>query len=101
MAIIKKDRRIIETPTGRGKVYQGLTLIAVVDYDLQVFPNLVNAPNSGDPFITGIIRRVDGAGVRWSPELMTLQLQDKRKLDFICVNYDPECEITSSSGFYT
>jgi hypothetical protein len=27
-------------------------------------------------------------------------LDDNRKLDFICVNFEPECDISSDTGFY-
>ncbi len=97
---VTEERRLLENPAGRGKVFKGASFITEVDYDLQVFHD---APTTAVPIktiITGSIRRVDKASVLWSTELLTLHLQDRRKLDFICVNYDPECEIASNSNFY-
>jgi hypothetical protein len=49
----------------------------------------------------GKIKRIDNINGLWGIELYTLYLQDNRKLDFVCVNYTPECEIISDKGFYS
>jgi hypothetical protein len=50
--------------------------------------------------VTGTLRLIDKERVLWGSELLTLHLQDNRKLDFVCVNYNPDCEIASTSKFY-
>jgi hypothetical protein len=74
-------------------------LIAEVFYELQVFQDQNNR-SGGKSLVIGKIKRVDKANIFWGIEEYTLHLQDKRKLDFMCVNYDPDCEITSDKGFY-
>lgn len=100
MTVIYQGRRLIENPVGKGWVFKGKQIIAEVAYELQVFQDSTNgAPVK--PIVSGKIRRIDNANILWNTELLTLHLQDKRKLDFICVNFDPECNIASDSSFYT
>ena len=101
MTVTPKGRELIENPIGRGRVFKADRFIAEVDYNLQVFHNGSNTANPIKPVITGSLRRIDQANSPWSTELLTLHLQDKRKLDFLCVNYDPECKIASDKGFYS
>ncbi len=82
-------------------MFKGKDLIAEVTYDLQVFRDVLNSGAPVKPMVTGKIRRIDEAKILWGAELLTLHLQDGRKLDFICVNFNPECNIASDSGFYT
>ncbi len=100
MTITQSERQVIENPTGKGLVFKGKQLIAEVAYELQVLQDGLNNGALVKTIVTGKIRRIDAANILWSTELLTLHLQDKRKLDFICVNYDPECNIASNSGFY-
>jgi hypothetical protein len=100
MTIIQPERQIVETPVGRGWVFKGIHAVAEVDYELQVSRDVSSKGSPGKPVITGRIKRVDEANILWATELHTLHLQDRRKLDFICVNFDPDCNIASDSGFY-
>jgi hypothetical protein len=97
MTILQPDRLVIENPAGSGWVYKGKQLLAKVTYELQVTQNVLN---NNVPVVTGKIRRMDTANILWSTELLTLHLEDRRKLDFLCVNFDPECNIASDNGFY-
>jgi hypothetical protein len=92
---------MFENPVGRGRVFRGSVFVAEVDYDLKVNEKLLNPGRLIGPIITGRIRRIDGSNVLWGSELLTLHLSDQRKLDFICVNYDPDCNIASDRKFYT
>ena len=100
MTFVQPGSQIIENPVGKGQVYKGKQLITEVAYELQVLQSPLNAGTQGKSIVTGKIRRLDQADILWSTELLTLHLQDERKLDFICVNYDPECNIASDTGFY-
>ena len=95
MSINQQGRPAIENPAGKGRVFDGKRLIAEVSYKLQVFQYV------SKQIVTGKIKTLDRSNILWGTDLLTLHLQDKRKLDFICVNFDPECDISSDSGFYT
>jgi len=88
-----------ENHTGKGRVYKQNELIAEVIYELQVFRDK-NSPENVSNVVTGKLKPVDKKRVLWGFEQYTLYLQDSRKLDFLCVNYDPDCEIVSDKGFY-
>jgi hypothetical protein len=90
-----------ENPSGRGWVFKGKRLFAEVFYDLHVFQNVLVNTIPVEEMITGKIRPTDKSNILWGTDKLTLHLQDRRKLDFLCVNFDPECEISSDSGFYT
>jgi hypothetical protein len=92
---------MFENPVGRGRVFRGNLFIAEVDYNLTVNEKLLNPGGLIGPIITGKLRLADRASVLWGSEMLTLYLSDKRKLDFICVNYDPDCNIASDGEFYT
>ena len=92
MSGILKRRLLTENPSGKGKVFKKQELIAEVTYELRVFQSGKNP--AGHPIITGKIKPLDKLIIIWGIE------QDERKLDFVCVNYDPECEIASDKGFY-
>jgi hypothetical protein len=101
MATTQTIRKLIENPIGRGRVYKGNRFVTEVNYFLQVFHTELNADNPAKPLVTGTISRIDKTNFVWSTELLTLHMQDHRKLDFLCVNYDPECQIASDGGFYS
>ena len=98
MSGILKRRLLTENPSGKGKVFKKQELIAEVTYELRVFQSGKNP--AGHPIITGKIKPLDKPIIIWGIEQYTLHLQDGRKLDFVCVNYDPECGIGSDKGFY-
>jgi hypothetical protein len=100
MTVIQQGIQVIENPVGKGFVFKGEHFIAEVSYELQVFRG-VRPDLPIKSVVKGKIKRIDRANILWGTELLTLRLQDNRKLDFICVNFDPECNIASDSGFYT
>ncbi len=79
MAVTHDQRRLIENPAGRGRVYKGAIFIAEVDYNLQVVLTAPQTSISSQPMVTGSIRRLDNADILWGTELLTLHMQDKRK----------------------
>jgi hypothetical protein len=89
MSIYPQGRPAIENPAGKGRVFNGKRLITEVSYKLQVFQHV------SKQIVTGKIKTIDGSNILWGTDLLTLHLQDKRKLDFICVNFDPECDVSS------
>jgi hypothetical protein len=99
MTVVHPERKVLENPTGRGRVFKGKKMLAEVAYELEVLKGLSEG-DPGKPVVTGKIRRPDNARIMWGTELLTLYLEDDRKLDFICVNFDPECYIASDNGFY-
>ncbi len=94
MRINRQGTAAIENPAGEGRVFKGTRLIAEVFYNLYVFQDV------SKQIVTGKVKSIDGSSVLWGTDLLTLHLNDKRRLDFICVNFNPECEISSDSGFY-
>ena len=101
MVINLQGSPIIENPAGRGWVFKGKRSFAEVFYELQVFQNVLVNAIPVKQMVTGKIRPIDNSNILWGVDKLTLHLQDKRKLDFLCVNFDPECEISSDSGFYS
>jgi len=97
VSVILKRRLLTENPIGKGKVFKKQELIAEVTYELQYFRAVKTLPASNN---TGKIKPLDKLIIIWGIEQYTLHLQDEKKLDFVCVNYDPECEIASDKGFY-
>jgi hypothetical protein len=74
-------------------------LVAEVVYDLQIYQDK-NSCSSDKLIVMGKMNRTDNANILWGIEQYTLRLWDERKLDFVCVDYDPDCEIVSDKGFY-
>ena len=81
-------------------IHLTLKFLGEVDYVLQVSVDLPSAEKPSGHLVTGTLRRIDKERILWGSELLTLHLQDRRKLDFVCVNYDPDCEIASTAKFY-
>jgi hypothetical protein len=100
MALNPEEILIFENPKGSGSVFKGSTFIADVDYNLKISREAKQANMPAKQIITGSLRRIDRQNIPWGVELFTLYLQDKRKLDFICVSYTPDCEIASDGDFY-
>jgi len=101
MDIDLKRREATENPSGRGWVFQGKHSFVEVFYDLHVFKNVLSNGIIVKQIVTGKIRPVDKSNILWGTDELTLHLQDNRLLDFLCVNFTPECEISSVSGFYS
>ena len=101
MVIDLQGRLATEKPSGRGWVFKDKRSFIEVFYDLQVFKNVLIDTIPVKQMVTGKIRPTDNSNVLWGTDKLTLQLEDMRKLDFICVNFEPECGISSDSGFYT
>jgi hypothetical protein len=99
MIINLQGKELIETPTGKGRVFKRQKFVAEVVYELQTFLDK-NKCSTDNPIVTGRIKRVDNANIFWRIEQHILFLQDNRKLDFICVDYGPDCKIISDTGFY-
>jgi hypothetical protein len=91
----------IENPFGRGWVFKNKRSFTEVFYNLHVFKNVLINNIPVKQIITGKIRPTDKSNIIWGKDQLTLHLHDKRLLDFICVNFSPECDISSESGFYT
>jgi len=100
MASTPQQIEFAENPMGNGWVYKGKQLIAEVSYDLQVFHNLTYNKTSVNIVVTGKIKAINRPDILWGVEQLTLRLSDKRKLDFMCVDFTPECNIASVSDFY-
>jgi hypothetical protein len=100
MTTSNQGSHVIEKPSGQGWVFKGQKLIGEVAYELEVIQNIVRE-STGESIITGKIRRIGSSSMLWGTEQYTLHLKDKRKLDFFCVNFDPDCNIASDRGFYT
>jgi hypothetical protein len=100
MTVTRQARNVVENPAGRGRVFRGDRFVAEVDYVLVVTQDLPSSEKPTGQLVTGTLRRTDKERILWGTELLTLHLQDKRKLDFVCVNFDPDCEIASTAKFY-
>ena len=100
MPIDFQGRTATENPTGRGLVFKDKRPFVEVFYQLHVFKNSLSNGTLIKQLVTGKIKAIDGANTLWGEDKLTLHLQDKRLLDFICVNFTPECDISSDTGFY-
>jgi hypothetical protein len=100
MTANKKSMPAVENPSGKGWVFKDKRSFIEVFYQLHVFEDAVINSTTVKHLITGKMRTVGNANVLWGSELLTLHLADSRKLDFICVNFEPECDISSDTGFY-
>jgi hypothetical protein len=102
MAVHQKGRAS-ENLTGKGVVFKGKNSFVEVLYELEVFENILVDSASVKQMVTGKIRAANKVdkNILWGTGKLTLHLQDKRMLDFFCVNFDPECDITSDTGFYS
>jgi hypothetical protein len=99
MALNAQEENLAETPSGKGRVFKQQELIAEVIYELRIFQDENNRAKD-KPVVVGKIKRLDNIKMLWGIEQYTLHLQDNRKLDFVCVDYNPDCEIVSDKGFY-
>ena len=95
-----QERSATENPAGRGWVFKDRHSFVEVFYQLHVFKNALSNGSLVKQLVTGKIKAIDGANTLWGEDKLTLHLQDKRLLDFICVNFTPECDISSDTGFY-
>ena len=100
MTVKKKKIPAVENLSGKGWVFKDTRSFVEVFYQLHVFENAVINAAHVKQLITGKIRTVGGSNILWGEEQLTLHLDDNRKVDFICVNFEPECDISSDSGFY-
>jgi hypothetical protein len=100
MTAKKEAMPTVENPSGKGWVFKDTHSFVEVFYQLHVFENAVINAAPVKQLITGKIRTVGGSNILWGEEQLTLRLDDNRKVDFICVNFEPECDISSDSGFY-
>ena len=100
MTVKKKKIPAVENLSGKGWVFKDTRSFGEVFYQLHVFENAVINAAPVKQLITGKIRTVGGSNILWGEEQLTLHLDDNRKVDFICVNFEPECDISSDSGFY-
>ena len=98
VALNLQEEYLAENPSGKGRVFKKQELIAEVVYELRIFQD--NTRGKDKPVVMGKIKRVDNINRPWGIEQYTLHLQDNRKLDFVCVDYNPDCEIVSDKGFY-
>lgn len=103
MAVNLQGRPATENPSGRGWVFKDKRSFVEVFYNLHVFQNVLINTIPVKQMVTGTLRPTDKSktNILWGSDKLTLHLQDMRKLDFLCVNFDPECDISSDSGFYT
>ena len=101
MATDFQGRPATENPSGRGWVFKGKRSLVEVFYELHVFKNILNNGIPIKQLVTGKIKATDGSNTLWGEDKLTLHLRDKRLLDFTCVNFTPECDISSVSGFYS
>jgi hypothetical protein len=101
MAVHQKSNAA-ENLTGKGWVFKGKKSFVEVLYELEVFENILVDAVPVKQIVTGKIRAANKVdkNILWGTGKLTLRLQDKRRLDFFCVNFDPECDITSDTGFY-
>jgi hypothetical protein len=95
-----QGKSAVESPSGKGRVFKAGHFFAEVFYNLQVFHNVLIGTTIVEHLVIGKIRPIDKPDILWGSDLLTLHLQDLRKLDFLCINFDPECEISSDSGFH-
>ena len=95
-----QERSTTENPSGRGWVFKDSHSFVEVFYQLHVFKNILSNDILVKQLVTGKIKAIDGANTLWGQDKLTLHLQDKRLLDFLCVNFTPECDISSATGFY-
>jgi hypothetical protein len=100
MAVIYQNGQLYENPIGNGWVYRGTHLLTEVSYELKVFHNGLYNGKTFRIMITGTIKAINNPNILWGTDRLTLRLQDRRKLDFMCVDFNPECEITSDTDFY-
>ena len=101
MTVDFQGRLATENPTGKGWVFKDKRPFIEVSYQLHVFANVLNNGIPIKQLVTGKIKAIDRFNTLWGEEELTLHLKDKRLLDFICVNFTPECDISSVTGFYT
>lgn len=95
-----QERSATENPVGRGWVFKDRHSFVEVFYQLHVFKNVLSNGILIKQLVTGKIKAIDGANTLWGQDKLTLHLQDKRLLDFVCVNFISGCDISSVSGFY-
>jgi hypothetical protein len=98
MSLTIQERQLTENPRGKGSVFKGKGFISEVFYELQVLKGL---NDTLVPIIVGRIKWAEKSGRLWATEIYTLHLEDNRKLDFICVDFNPDCEIVTDKGFYS
>lgn len=100
MTVKKKTMPAVENPSGQGWVFKDKRSLAEVFYQLHVFEDAVINSVPVKHLVIGKMRLVNNSNILWGSERLTLHLDDNRKLDFICVNFEPECDISSDTGFY-
>ena len=100
MSVRVQNGQIYENPIGNGWVYRGTHLLTEVSYELKVFHDVIYNKTSVNTLVTGTIKAINRPNILWGTDRLTLRLQDRRKLDFMCVDFNPECEITSDTDFY-
>jgi hypothetical protein len=101
MTADRKEISAVENPRGKGWVFKDKRSFVEVFYQLHVFENAVVNSMAIKQLVTGKMRTVDNSNILGGAERLTLKLEDNRKLDFICVNFEPECDISSDTGFYS
>lgn len=92
--IVDTTIKILETPGGIGKVYQGDKELAKVEYNLTISRQLeTNTPTSqsavpGHKEISGQFRILEGKYLSVDGKILTLHLADGRQWKFIIVGID-------------
>ncbi|MDR3576926.1 MAG: hypothetical protein P4L50_23920 [Anaerolineaceae bacterium] len=94
-------RKVLETPSGIGKVYKGDQELASVDYRLEVSQEFVDTITSsgqsslpGPKQITGQFKIIQGKYLAIDGTILTLHLADGRKWYFFV------CKINSSRIYF-
>ncbi len=100
MALIYQNDKLYENLIGNGWVYRGTHLLTEVSYEIKIVRNALYNGKIVRIVVTGTIKAINRPNILWGTDRLTIRLQDRRKLDFMCVNFTPECEITGDSDFY-
>jgi len=91
----KKERKVVESPRGVGKLKKGDDYIADVSYKLLISKDVIIADSFGNHpqeidgmgQITGTFKIINGGGNIKGDETYTLQLPDGREMDIMMPSF--------------
>jgi len=105
--VSRKTRSILENVKGMGAVYHGEEFIRELGYDITVWQEWLHssgaAPIEGLQEITGLVFDINspiGVADLVDGRVLTLHLEDGRRLDFFIRNSDGEIANSGPDGLY-
>jgi len=106
----RREYKHLESPEGVGEVWQGDKRIAQVEYSLDVQKEIIITESfdgtnelEGKSFISGSIFVLEGEKHLIGRDILTLYMQDGRKIDFFVTNISPpdkNMQIQLTGGFH-